>query len=590
MLNSPVEEIKQRLDIVDIVSEYLTLKKAGGNYRALCPFHNEKTPSFNVSQEKQIYHCFGCDKGGDMFQFVQEMEGMEFPEALRVLAKKANVTLEKRNPELENKRTRILDIIREACEYYEDALKESQIGLKYIEERKIKAETSEEFKLGYSYDDWEKLYKYLLDKKYAQDEIFQAGLVVKSEKSASYYDRFRGRLMFPIQDVHGNVVGFTARKLIEKEEDKTGKYINSPQTMVYDKSRVIYGLDKAKTNIKKLGATIIVEGNMDVIACHQAGFKNVVASSGTALTEFQVELLKRYSPNLIIAFDMDTAGAEAAKRGIDVALQKEMNVKVLTLPGEAKDPDDVIKENPALFKEAIKNAKNIMDYYFDTALKGRDLNSVDDKKKIAKEILPAISKIGDSIERTHYIQKLSELINVPENLLMTKVGPRARAAISTKESPKASGRVETNRYEKLSERIVALALFKPIDFKYFNDYLDSEYLVGEEIEELYKKMVSYYNNEGQFKVDEFASKNPELGKRVEILAILGEGEFSDLSEKDLQKEVVSSIKDLEKYYVKKRINQIQAQIGKSEGEGNDEDIDELAREFSLLTQKLNNIS
>lgn len=593
MLNSPVEEIKQRLDIVDVISEYLALKRAGGNYRALCPFHNEKTPSFMVSQEKQIYHCFGCDKGGDMFQFIQEMEGVEFPEALMILAKKANVTLTKRNPEMENKKTRMLDLIREACEYYEDALEESQIALKYLEQRKVRPETREEFKLGYSHDDWEKLNDHLRGRKYSEDEIFQAGLTVKSEKRAGYYDRFRGRLMFPIQDAHGGVVGFTARKLVEREDDKTGKYINSPQTLVYDKSRVIYGLDKAKAHIKKLGATIIVEGNMDVIACHQAGFKNVVASSGTALTEYQADLLKRYSPNLIIAFDMDAAGAEAAKRGIDVALQKEMNVKVLTLPGEAKDPDDIIKEDPGLFREAIRSAKNIMDYYFDTALKDRDLNSVDDKKKVAQELLPAISKLGDPIEQTHYVQKLSELINVPEDVLMRKVVTRKHEKAKSakhEEGEERESEDKSTRYEKLSERIVALAMFRPADFKYFNDYLDPEYLVGEEIRELYKKMVSYYNSEGQFKADEFARIHPESGKRVEILDLLGEGEFSDLAETDLQKEVVSAIKDLEVNYLKKRIGQIQAQVAKSEGEGDNEEVEELAREFGLLTRKLTNIS
>ncbi|MBU0671228.1 MAG: DNA primase [Patescibacteria group bacterium] len=605
MLNSPVDEIKQRLDIVDVLSEYLSMKKLGGNYKALCPFHNEKTPSFMVSQEKQIFHCFGCDKGGDMFEFIKEIEGVEFPEALRILAKKANVTLTRQNPELEDRKTRILDILKDSCEFFQKNLESEagKIAQDYLKERELKEDTIDEFKLGYSLDDWEKLNQHLLLKGYKEEEIFQAGMTIKSEKRSGYYDRFRGRLMFPICDVHGSVVGFTARKLKEDEADKTGKYINTPQTLVYDKSRVIYGLDKAKQNIKKLGATIMVEGNMDVISAHQAGFSNVVASSGTALTEEQVNLLKRYSPNIIIAFDMDEAGAEAAKRGIDVAMQKEMNIKVLTLPEGAKDPDDLIKKDPVLFKEAVKNSQNIMDFYFASAIKDKNISDVNDKKKIARELLPILTKIGDSIEQTHYLQKLSELINVPEDVLRKKIVPFKSGVAGQKEpdSPEKEKTAISDRYEKLSKRVVALITYKNKDIKYFIDYLDVEYLVGDEIIDLYKNIVIYYNKQEQFNVEDFVEQYPELKKRIEILSLFGEGQFSNISENDLQKEVVSSIRDLEKNYIQKRIISIQKEISEMEKTGSsgqvpdpamagNERIEELSREFNLLTQKLMNIS
>ncbi|MFH1536741.1 MAG: DNA primase [Patescibacteria group bacterium] len=547
--------------------------------------HSYVTKNFTVGN---------CDKGGDMFSFIQEIEGVEFVEALRILAKKANVTLERRNPELENKKTKMLDIIKEATEFFEKALLESdegEIARDYLDERGVSEDARYEFKIGYAFDDWEKLNNYLQSKDYSEEEIFQAGLTIKSEKRAGYYDRFRGRLIFPICDVHANVVGFTARKLKEDEADKTGKYINTPSTDVYDKSRVIYGLDKAKQNIKKLGATIIVEGNMDVVSTHQSGFNNVVATSGTALTEFQVDLLKRYSSNLIIAFDMDAAGAEAAKRGIDLAMQKEMNIKILTLPEDVKDPDELIKKDPALFKQAIKDSQSIMDYYFSTTLKNLDLSKVDDKKKAASALLPIISKIGESIEQTHYLQKLSELINVSEEILRKKITKTRKIEKNKKEEDEdAKDERVSSRFEKLSERIVALICMKSDDFKYFADYLDPEFIQGGDIKELYKKMINYYNENNQFIKEEFVKSNPELEKRISILTLLAEGEFSDVSEKDLQKEVMADIKDLEENYIRNRLQQIQNSIVQLEKDSNDAEVEKLSNEFNLLTQKLTNIS
>lgn len=592
MFNSPIEEIKQRLDIIDVLSEYLQMKRTGGNYRALCPFHHEKTPSFMVSKEKQIWHCFGCSKGGDIFAFLQEIEGIEFPEALRILAKKANIELSYQDPKLTNKKTRLLDILKLSASWFNQQLINNQIAQKYLADRKVNQETIDIFLLGYAPDTWESLNNYLINKKYTEEEIFQAGLSIKKEKGSGYYDRFRGRLMFPIKDIHGSVVGFTGRLLVEDPQKKVGKYINTPQTMVYDKSQVIFGLDKAKQEIKRLGATIIVEGNMDVVSCQQAGFRNVVASSGTALTQKQVQLLKRYSPNLIISFDMDAAGAEAAKRGIEVAMQAEMNIKVLTLPKEFKDPDDCIKKDPHIFKEAIRNSQAIMEYYFQSAINQFDAKQVNGKKNIASLLLPIIVKIGDSIEQTHYLQKLSMLINVPEEILRQKIqkSVKSQKRVETAHKSSLQKPPKNDRFNKVSEGMMALILHNLEDFQYFLDNLNPEYITDTEQYNLYKKLIEFYNQRGKIDLNDFVSNNIQLKKTIDILSLLAEKDFSALSHKELQAEIVNSQQILERNYIANRIRQIEQEIKVAELNSQNETVSSLMQEFTYLTQKLNQIT
>ena len=304
----PSEEIKSKLDIVEVIRDYIKLQQAGANWRAQCPFHREKTPSFMVSQERQIWHCFGCGKGGDVFSFVQDIEGLSFVEALRLLAPKAGVTLKRQDPKLVSQRNRLLDIIDLSRRYFHKLLMESpsaKMAREYLAGRGLKTEDLEEWQIGYSPDSWDTILNFLKSRGYKENEIFLAGMVIKGQNRPGFYDRFRGRIMFPINDVNGNTVAFTARVSPEKEkEEKMGKYINSPQTQVYDKSNILFGLDKARMEIKKADKVILVEGQMDAITAYVNDFKCVVASSGTALTEEQVKILKRYTNNLIISYDI----------------------------------------------------------------------------------------------------------------------------------------------------------------------------------------------------------------------------------------------------------------------------------------------
>ena len=304
-----VEEIKLKTDIVDIISEYVELKKAGmGSYKACCPFHNEKTPSFVVSQDKQIFHCFGCGKGGDVFTFIQEIEGIDFKEALNILAKKAGVELKTTDyiKKEQTKREKILEILNLSTKYYQKllTLKQGETALKYLKNRGLKDETIKKFKIGYSPNNWDNLYRFLKSKGYQDLDIFLSGMIVKKD-GGGYYDRFRNRVMFPISDIYGNVIAFTARVL--EKDSKQAKYINSPQTEVYDKSSILFGLDIAKSKIKQKDFVIIVEGQMDLITSVEFGTENIIASSGTALTEKQIKILKRYTKNLHFYFDKDKA-------------------------------------------------------------------------------------------------------------------------------------------------------------------------------------------------------------------------------------------------------------------------------------------
>ncbi|MFH1412938.1 MAG: DNA primase, partial [bacterium] len=325
---TPAEEIKSKLDIVEVIREYIpNLKPSGVNFSALSPFNREKTPSFIVSPEKQIWHCFSSGKGGDIFTFVMEMENITFVEALRLLAPKAGVVLRQQDPKLASQRNMVLDILEAATAYYYSNLLHSPEGKAardYLEQRGIFKEEIDKWQIGYAKDDWDDLINYLTSKGFKQEDLFTAGLTARKQGASKQYNRFRNRIMFPLNNINGNVVGFTGRAM--SGSDDTAKYINSPQTIVYDKSKLLFGMDKAKMSIKQQGYAIIMEGQMDVITAHQFGFTNVIAASGTALATEQVRLLDRYTDNIIFALDADSAGQQATDKGEAIVRQFDTQI------------------------------------------------------------------------------------------------------------------------------------------------------------------------------------------------------------------------------------------------------------------------
>jgi DNA primase len=408
---SKITEVKQSIDMVELVSEYVTLQKAGRNFKGLCPFHSERHPSFFVFPEQQSWHCFGaCGTGGDIFSFIMKKEGIDFGQALRLLAQRGGIALsflEASGKAEDEKKQRLFQINETAAEYYHHLLsstKEGEGARDYLAKRKVTPETIKEFRLGFSPDTWETLKNYLLGKGYTEKKLVEAGLIIEKEEGGSY-DRFRNRLMFPICDDRGRVTGFGARVL----NDSLPKYINSPQTSIFDKSSSLYGIDRAKSAIRKKNFVIIVEGYMDVLTAHQHGWQNVVGSMGTSLTEKQVEGIKKLTNNITLALDADLAGEEATLRGRAILTYSNTEANVILLP-PGKDPDEVISENLALWEKLVEQAMPILDFAFQSILSKVDINKARDKSLAVEKLQPLICEIKDPTQKFHYIEKLASAI------------------------------------------------------------------------------------------------------------------------------------------------------------------------------------
>ncbi|MDP6824569.1 MAG: DNA primase, partial [Dehalococcoidales bacterium] len=395
---SVIGEVKQRTDIVAVVSQYVALKKAGGNLTGLCPFHNEKNPSFFVYLEQQSWHCFGCNTGGDVLSFIMKKESMDFGEALRLLAQKAGVTLPSRPEREEEKKgkERLYQVNEATARYFHDQLRDSPTGEKarsYLASRRFSQKTVADFQLGFSLNRWDALKQHLLEIGYTDDELLTAGLVVATEDGKTH-DRFRNKLMFPIRDNRKHVIGFGARVL----DDSLPKYVNSPQTPLFDKSGSLYAIDLTATDIRQQNLAVIVEGYIDVITAHQSGFNNVVASMGTSVTERQVSSLKKLTKNMTLALDADAAGEEAMLRVVSYENIIEGEIKVMILP-KGKDPDDVIKEDTDKWRKLAVEALPIMDYTFNMAVAELDLATARDKSLAVAKLLPTIAEMKDAVRQ-----------------------------------------------------------------------------------------------------------------------------------------------------------------------------------------------
>ncbi len=596
---SPIDEIKAKLDLVEVVSEYIKLMPAGANMKALCPFHKERVPSFFVSPEKQIWKCFGCGRGGGLFDFIMEIEGVDFPQALRILAKKAGVSLKTSDYHFTSKRTKLLDICREAANFYHWYLlynKNAEEARKYLNERKISKETIKEWQLGFAPNEWRVLYQNLLKKGYKAEDIKEAGLIIprtetkenfEIPKDLQYYDRFRGRIIFPIFDLFGNPVGFSGRILPSLEKEDVPKYINTPETLIYNKGRLLYGLDKAKLEIKKRNYTILVEGNFDVISAHSAGTKNTVAVSGSALTLHQIKILKRYSPNIILAFDFDPSGETATKRGIDIALSCEMNIKVLTLP-EGKDPDECIRKNKNLWLKAIKDSQPIMEYYFSSTFRDLDPENLSDKKKAVKNLLPIISKIGNLIEQDFWLKNLAEKIKVSYEVLREDL-----KKILKKEPEEEELEIEKPNQELVAqERFVGLLIKHPEQVSSFYEELNEEIFINEKLKKIIRQLKKSYSlvsleNE-KLTLDDFKKElaDEDLCLYLDFLILGIEKDFDGVERKIIDQELELLFKIIKKNFILKKIKNLTEDLKIAEKEKDKEKIKKISEEVAELTKDL----
>ncbi len=626
----PSDEIKSRLDIVEIIREYVPLKPAGVNFKAKCPFHNEKTPSFIVSPEKQIWHCFGCGRGGDIFTFIMEIEGISFVEALRLLAPKAGVVLRRTSGIQTSKRNRLLDILDLASRYYHQVLLKSnqaKLAREYLKKRSLSLETIKAWQIGFSPEGWDNLLNFLTKKGYKESEIFAAGLIIKKEKGQGYYDRFRARIMFPLADVNGNVVGFSARVSPDKEkEEKLGKYINTPQTIVYDKSKILFGLDKAKLSIKKNDLAIVVEGQMDVISAHQAGFTNTIASSGTALTAQHIQLLKRYSNNIALAFDRDQAGLLALERASEAALAAEMNVFVIEIPA-GKDPDECIRQNKEQWIKAVDSPKPLLAYFFQEILAPIDLADASQRQKAINKLLLILALVANPLDRDYWLKKLSQEADIGEFILreqLKKVIVQKKQArkISTNNdnSQPVSVAPTLSRSQKQSARLLALLFVMPKIIERVIANLDVDCLDGQTYKALYKQLVLYYNKKGQeawldliaekkgffsgfnqwLKEYQFGRQNnlvknllekeEDLRKIFAQLVLLGESEFYEFSQDQAWREAKDLIRYLKQSYYNQRLKELsklisQLEVRAKQDKTAETELNALLEEFKLLTEE-----
>lgn len=594
------QNIKDRLDIVQFIGEYLPLKKSGANWKANCPFHNEKSPSFMVHQDKQIWHCFGCSKGGDVFSFVQEMEGLTFSEALRLLAKRAGVEVDTYESEInQSQRNRLLEINTAAAYFFHRFLLDidaAKAARDYLERRQLKTQTILDWQVGYISDQWELLTKYLLKKGFGIDDLVAAGLTIKREgadatSGRGYYDRFRGRVMFPISDTHGNIVGFTGRVLVETE-NSGGKYVNTPQTLLYDKSRVLYGLNKAKTGIKAKDLAVLVEGQMDVIACHQAGMTNVIAASGTALTSEQIKLIKRYTSNVAIAFDADLAGQKAGMRGIDIALEEGLRVKIISIPaGFAKDADECLKKDPAVWFQSVELATNVMDWYFTTTLTGLNRRDAQAKQRAATTLLEQIARLPYAIERDDWLKKLGNELSIEPSILreeskkIRRIRPitnvRREGALAPVTQPAAA---PDSQLARLARDFWSLILNFPEQYGAIFTTIRKEYFVDPAVASLYEKAQSLYNENSSLNVDMLRDQLAGNGtaKTLDILLLHPYSPAVEITPTTVKKELEQLSTRLRDEWRRERRKEIQREIVAAEKEGDSARLEALFIELQSL--------
>lgn len=533
------QEIKNRLSIVDVVREYATLHPSGstGSYKMLCPFHNDHSPSMVVNDKKGLAWCFVCNNGGDIFSFVQKIENCSFPEAVRLLAEKAGVQMEKYKPETkkdEKEKEDAYCILEETTVFFEKQLAENSRAKKELEKRHLPEEMIKKFRIGFAPKSDNALEKHLLEKGFSRKEMMSAGLLVAHDASGkNLRDKFRDRLIFPIWNTRGRICAFGGRYI--GSSDKAPKYLNSPETAVFKKSEVMYGFHFAKEAIKKEGFVIVTEGYFDVIACHAAGIENVVASSGTAFTLDHAKILGRNTKEVSFALDIDDAGQTATRRSAALTLKKEVTTTVITIPG-GKDPDEAIRENREDFLAAVKNRENAMDVFFTRAFSLRNPKQLEGKKMILDELLPVISSLSREIERDHYLQMLAQKIGSSVHVLQEEYQRFSR--FTAYESPTVKPKTGSFKVCSL-EYLVAIILAYPDLTEEIRKHLLVDLIESGKEKKIYKLIQENYNPKAVFSLDAILEKlSEEEAERWRILAVYAEERNNTFSDEIRKREVI----------------------------------------------------
>ena len=582
-MNDQVELVKSKIDIVEIIGERVILKKAGRHFKGLCPFHSEKSPSFIVSAERQSFKCFGCQEGGDVLTFMQKYDGYSFLEALEVLAKRVGVTLESYRPTSQDSyKKKLLEIMSLATEYYHYLLTKHQSGeeaRQYLKARGINSEAISQFYLGYAPNQWRSVSDFLINKKkYAPEELEAVGLVIRKD-SNSFYDRFRGRVMFPLKDHKGVVVGFSGRTLIKDE--KEAKYINSPETMLYSKSRMLYGLWENREQIRKADSIVLVEGELDVIPSWQVGVKNVAAIKGSAFTNEQAQLMTRFTKNVVMSLDSDSAGQEAIKRAVVIAENLDMSIRVVQITG-GKDPGDVATANPRAWREMVGKAVLYWDFLIDSSLTRNDPKTGAGAKAISSEVIPALSQIANSVMRAHYVSDLAKKLNVPEESIYSEIERtnKRKELNILKQTVSSIEKGKVSRREELEEYLLAISLQFFDQIKQNIPKIEIKWIEALAVSKIFDRLM-LFDQKTSFKIQDFSKTLPS-----ELQPILDKTYLLDLSRvEDPGKEWERVLFEIQGMYVRSELKKLAVEIAEAEKKG--EVIDELQARFVDLSKSLN---
>lgn len=575
-----IDQIRDRTDIVEVISAYLPLKKAGRSYKAPCPFHNEKTPSFIVSQDKQIYHCFGCGAGGNVFSFLMKHENLEFPEVVEMLAQKAGIQLpreaggSRQSSSLANELYRIEEM---ACQYFQTHLADSNTAKEYLASRGVGSQTINKLKIGYAPEGWQGLLNFLAKKGVSGEMAEKAGLAIASEKGG-YYDRFRNRIIFPIIDIRNRVIGFGGRVL----DASLPKYINSPETPIYSKGRNLYGLNASKDSIKKEGSVLIVEGYLDFAVPYQAGISNIIATLGTALTVDQVKLIKRFTNTVVMVYDPDEAGEAASIRNLDIFITEDVNVYIAELT-TGYDPDSFIRKfGVDDFLAIIKKSRNVFDYKFEKLSKRFDTRSLHGKTGIVAEMLPTISKINNAVFKSGLIKRLSEKLSVDEDAIRVEL---KKLKPSAAEERYAAAPAEARRDSRSAEKVVLALLFAGGDFiEKIRGRLTLDELKDSSIREIAGSVYELHKANTEVSPARLIS---HMGNKQDVSILISEAVniLEILSNKD--KALEDCVARIKKDNVMDRLGRIQESIRQAHSQHDDDKVRHLMSEYNNLVRTKN---
>ncbi|MBI5004760.1 MAG: DNA primase [Candidatus Lloydbacteria bacterium] len=566
MSSSTVEQIKERLSITDVVESYVKLGRAGSSIKALCPFHSEKTPSFIVSPVRGTFHCFGCGKGGDIFTFVQEIEGLPFSGALKLLAERAGVELSSYDKKEHSEKELLYAVLETATRFFEEKLAQNQKAIEYLLSRKIDKNTIALFRIGYAPNEWRVAYDFLKKQGFSDGVIEKAGLIIPNPKG--YYDRFRGRIMFPIFDYSGRIIAFSGR-VFDSEESHGGKYVNSPATPLYDKSHALYGYDKAKTEMKKTNTCILVEGQVDLILSHQAGFSNTVAVSGTALTVNHLQAIRRFADTVVFAFDADQAGIGALERGMMHALEFGMDSKVVALP-DGSDPADVIGRDVSLWRTLVGEAKHVVDFYL--ALFQREHKEERTlRASIERRVIPYLARIKSSIDRAQFVAKIARLLGVGEEPVWEEV---RRAAAGFKKEPLDEAGIKKPQAGALRRAKIERKLLGII---FWQESSNDAMIETSKMKDAYRRIVGEDRYAGAIALDT-AKKNEYIFEAEQLTP--------EPEEHALKKEVEELLVNLELACLAEARERVALLLRRAEREQSPLQAEDLLKEYQRLTTRI----